>query len=405
MKRTSYIHDKYKIRVEKAAPENVFSSIRTEWQQLDASSRLSPFLSWEWQSTWNNSFGSDGEPFILKTYRANQLIGIFPLRLQKKRLLGLPLRKLGFIGEETGGADYLDLIARPEDRLQVLSSNLAFLQENGHLELLCLDNIASGSQTVSILRDPRATDGNLRYRESQSSVCPKIDLSIGWPLILERSRRSSNFKRRLKQIEKMPEFEFRSVTASDETGPAFERFLLLHEKRWSSDGGSELSGHPRLIAFQRDVVRAMADTGLLRFDELWIDGACRASVYGFDDTHKFYYYNAGYDPDWAKFSVGLVLIGLSIRNAVERGNRVYDFLRGEETYKFDWANQTEELVSATIAQRKFPVTAHLALDRVNESLRDISRAVLPATVAETLKKWRRRAKRNYRLSEMEAESA
>jgi len=393
------------ISVARTDAENAFDLLHDDWLDLFAVSGSAPFLSWEWQSTWNTSFGSSGEPFILKTYRGNQLIGIFPLRVQKKRLLGMRLKRLGFIGEETGGADYLDLIARPEDRLQVLSSNLAFLKKNGHLELLCLDNLASGSQTVSILRDSSVTDGHLRYSESQSSVCPKIDLSQGWPSVLKQGRRSSNFKRRLKQIEKMPEFEIRSVTASDEAGAAFERFLLLHEKRWSADGGSELSGHPRLIAFQRDVVRAMADTGLLRFDELWVEGECRASVYGFDDGRTFYYYNAGYDPEWAKFSVGLVLIGLSIRNAVERGNRVYDFLRGEETYKFDWANQTEELVSATLAQKTLPVTAHLALDRLNESLRNISVSVLPASVAETLKKWRRRAKRNYRLSDMEAESA
>ncbi len=393
------------ISVARTDSENAFDLLHDDWLDLFAVSGSAPFLSWEWQSTWNTSFGSSGEPFILKTYRGNQLIGIFPLRVQKKRLLGIRLRRLGFIGEETGGADYLDLISRPEDRLQVLSSNLSFLQKNGHLDLLCLENMPAVSQTVSVLRDSSLTGGRLRYSESRSSVCPKIDLSLGWPSVLIHSRRSSNFKRRLKQIEKMPEFEFRSVSASAEVGAAFERFLLLHEKRWSADGGSELSGHPRLIAFQRDVVRAMADTGLLRFDELWIEGECRASVYGFDDGRTFYYYNAGYDPEWAKFSVGLVLIGLSIRNAVERGNRVYDFLRGEETYKFDWANQTEELVSATLAQKTLPVTAHVALGRLNTSLLDISRSVLPASVAERLKKWRRQAKRNYRLLDMEAESA
>lgn len=401
--RTTNHQDMDKISVQKAVAENAFRSIRDEWRQLAAASGVSPFLSWEWQSTWNNSFGSDGEPFILKTYRGNELIGIFPLRQQKKRLLGMRLKRLGFIGEETGGADYLDLIAKPEDRLQVLSSNLAFLKENGHIDLLCLDNMASVSQTAQFLRALSKTDEALRYRESQSSVCPKIDLSLGWPSILKQGKRSSNFKRRLKQIEKMPNFQFRSVTAPDEMGPAFERFLVLHEKRWLSDGGSELSGHPKLIAFQRDVVREMVDTGLLRFDELWIEGECRASVYGFDDGQTFYYYNAGYDPEWARFSVGLVLIGLSIRHAVERGNKVYDFLRGEETYKFDWANQTEELVSATLARKTLPVIAHVALEQLNESVRAISRSVLPPSIAETLKRWRRQSKRNFRLSDMEAE--
>jgi CelD/BcsL family acetyltransferase involved in cellulose biosynthesis len=180
----------------------------------------------------------------------------------------------------------------------------------------------------------------------------------------------------------------------------------LHEKRWSKDGGSELSGHPRLVSFQRDLVGALAaaeGTGLLRFDELWVEGECRASVYGLERRGTFYYYNSGYDLEWSSFSVGLVLIGLSVEKAIERGNTRYDFLRGDETYKFDWANEKTELVTASLRAGTLPAVAHEAGSRAWIRLRDISKSALPADLIGKLKSRRREWNRAYRLSDLKIE--
>jgi len=391
------------LSVARCDPENAFDLIRADWRQLFATADCAPFLSWEWQSTWNMSFGANSEPFILKTYRGDRLIGILPLRLQEKKLLGALVKRLSFIGEDVGGAGYLDLIAKPSDRTQVLIANLEFLKGNKCFDILSLDSIAPGSKTAECLRNHLSGLGRerLRYDESTASVCPIVDLCEGWPSVLKRSKRERNFKRRLKQLERMPGFEFRSISDQEGLGPAFERFLRLHELRWSTNGGSELSGHPRLVSFQRDLIKALAATGLLRFDELWVDGGCRSSVYGLDDGQTFYSYNTGYDPEWASFSVGLVLAGLSIRDAVERGNRVYDFLCGEQTYKFDWANRTEQMISATLVRKNIPALAFIGAGRIIAKTRRLSKRILPTSIIESLKSWRRRLKRNYQFSEIE----
>ncbi len=149
-----------------------------------------------------------------------------------------------------------------------------------------------------------------------------------------------------------------------------------------------MSGSPELIAFHRDVVTGMSATGLLRFDELWADGECRASIYGFDDGRIFYYYNTGFDPEWADRSVGLVLTGLSIRNAIERGIDVYDFLRGAETYKFDWANKTEQLVNMTLSSDTVAARLALGLSGTTIRLREVAKEVLPSGLAEGARKLR-----------------
>jgi len=392
------------ILIEKFDDENAFDSLREEWRQLFTRTESAPFLSWEWLSTWYKWFGAGRTPFVLKATRENKLIGLLPLCLEEKKVLGMRLKRLAFTGEQDGGADYLDLIARPEDRREVLAAIFDFLQNEDCFDVICLENLASDSTTAGFLQnfDERETKQPMRYASLKTAICPQIDLSAGWETVLRQSKRAANFKRRLKQLEKMPDFEFRSVTSPDETGEAFERFYQLHEKRWAKSGGSELSGHPRLVSFQRDLIRTLAAANLLRFDELWAEGECRAAVYGLDDGRAFYYYNSGYDLEWAKRSVGLVLIGLSVKNAVERGNSVYDFLRGDEGYKFDWANDKSELVTARLSRNSISALAYDGLNHAWLNLRNFSKSALPSGFAETLKSRKRAWRRKNQLTGMEA---
>ncbi len=381
--------------------DTVFADVRSEWQELYSAVDCSPFLSWEWMSVWFENFGDGTRPFILKVFRDNRLVGILPMLQEKKNFLGLRYDQIAFVGNGPGGADYLDLIVRPENRKDSLTAIVDFLSAERRCDRISFENLDATYGTAGSIKGLALADGNRfrRYTESPSAICPQIELSGGWVRVLSESKRSANFKRRLKKIEKMPGFEFRSITSSDETDAAFERFLTLHESRWKESGGSALSGHPRLISFQRRLVPELSKAGLLRFDELWIEGECRSSIYGLDDGKTFYYYNSGFDLSSAHLSVGLVLLGLSIKNAVERGNRLYDFLRGDEAYKFDWANRQTHLVNLTLSGSSLPAVVSGELDRASSKVSKILKSAMPTRLGETLGSWRQAWKRNYHLSE------
>jgi CelD/BcsL family acetyltransferase involved in cellulose biosynthesis len=51
---------------------------------------------------------------------------------------------------------------------------------------------------------------------------------------------------------------------------------------------------------------------------------------------KYLYYQAGLDPKWARFSPGTVLFSYCIRRAIEEGMEEFDFLQGDESYKYSW---------------------------------------------------------------------
>lgn len=379
---------------------DVFAAIRSEWKTLFSEVGGSPFVSWEWMSVWFENFGEKKSPYILKAFVDDKLVGILPMFVSNGKIFGMTYNKLSMMGSGIGGADHLDVIAGPAEKPVIARSIIEFLQNAGNRHQLSLENIPADSETLQILRAHNREKNTSFPRLTETTVanCPQIGLADGWEAVLDRSRRKSNFKRKLKQLEKVPGFEYRTISTPSETDSAFERFLALHDKRWEKAGGSELSGHPRLADFQRRVVNELSLAGLIRFDELWAEGNCLASIYGLDDGRAFYYYNSGYDLDRSNLSAGLVLIGLSIKNAIERGNTVYDFLRGDEAYKFDWADRSQDLITIKLSGNAFPVVAHDRIEQCFGQMRKISKAVLPSGTMEIIANWRRAWKRNYVLS-------
>ncbi|MBC7797126.1 MAG: GNAT family N-acetyltransferase [Pyrinomonadaceae bacterium] len=385
------------IVVTKEVGLNVFDSSAQEWRELFAKSDATPFSSHEWISTWHKFFGANKTPYILKAHRDGELIALMPLYQQVKSFCGIGFTKFGFLGDEIGGADYLDVIAENGDKATVLKSFFDYLERDKTFDLLNLENLSADS--LIIIKASENQSKSLNINISKGEICPQVNLSEKWNGVLSQSRRKDNFKRRLKQLEKMPDFEFRSVTAPEEIEAAFERFYFLHEKRWKGEGGSEATGHPKLKQFHREAVAKLAHAKLIRFDEVWAANDCRSSVYGLNRKNVFYYYNAGYDLEWARYSVGLVLVGLSIKSAIERGDGLYDFLRGDESYKFDWSNQQNSLANFTLKRQTFSLFLHDNLKQTKANARDLSKKVLPSKIIKKLQNWKRQRSRKQKLDD------
>ena len=59
-----------------------------------------------------------------------------------------------------------------------------------------------------------------------------------------------------------------------------------------------------------------------------------AAAFGFEDEDTYYLYNSAYEPELADASPGIVLVASAIADAIDRGKTRFDFLKGDEVYKF-----------------------------------------------------------------------
>jgi CelD/BcsL family acetyltransferase involved in cellulose biosynthesis len=105
----------------------------------------------------------------------------------------------------------------------------------------------------------------------------------------------------------------------------------------------------RMEAFFREVSAALAARDVLR---LWfLEGATGpvASFITLEWNGTVGLYNSGFEPDQAVLSPGLVLLTHLIRDAIARGKTRFDFLRGEERYKYEFGPIPEDVCRVRIA--------------------------------------------------------
>jgi CelD/BcsL family acetyltransferase involved in cellulose biosynthesis len=63
-------------------------------------------------------------------------------------------------------------------------------------------------------------------------------------------------------------------------------------------------------------------------------------------------YNSGLNPlDYSGVSPGIVLLTFSIEDATRRGYRLFDFLRGEEEYKYRMGAAPKPIYRLTIGRQ------------------------------------------------------
>ena len=111
---------------------------------------------------------------------------------------------------------------------------------------------------------------------------------------------------------------------------------------------------------------------MTRFEEIWLEGECRASLFGFE-SGDLLLFSFRLRPGLVEIQLGFTLLWLSIREASRRGLKMYDFLRGDENYKFDWADNPRMTVTAQVASDSRAARWHVA----QEYTRDVARAILP----------------------------
>ncbi len=321
-----------------------FEKLRDEWDTLlETSASNCFFLTWEWLYPWWKHLSGDRTLRIVTLRSGGELVAIAPLASRPRRLARLvPFRSLEFIGADRVCSDYLDLIIKRGREPEALDALAEYLS---HEKLMIeMANVRRKSLATQLTAELER-HGWSRSEET-IAVCPFTSLAgHSWHSYLASlgSEHRYNFRRRLKNVTKMAHMRFEEARAPAQTQHMLEELVALHNMRWRDRGGSDAFDAPDLIAFHEEVTQLALDRGWLRLYLLTLDGRAAAGLYGFQYNATFSFMQAGFDPAYRKQSVGLLAMGLAIKNAIEEGMDECDMLRGDEAYKFHWARERREL--------------------------------------------------------------
>ncbi len=127
-----------------------------------------------------------------------------------------------------------------------------------------------------------------------------------------------------------------------------EDFIELHQK---SGGHKKVFMDQRMQGFFQAMARTILEQGWLRLSFLLIDDVKAAAMLCFDYGDSISVYNSGYDPQlYPSLSPGIVLIGYCIQDAIDRRRTTFDFLRGDEEYKYRLGAQDTKVYNLRLSR-------------------------------------------------------
>ena len=128
----------------------------------------------------------------------------------------------------------------------------------------------------------------------------------------------------------------------DGVGWALDEFFKMH--RLSSGDKGDFLTPARRHFFET----LMALPGW-RVDVLRVPDTDRAAaaLVSYADEDGIYLYNSSYDPEFSEASPGVAIVGTLIERAIEEGIPRFDFLKGDEIYKFRLGAEARQLYRIT----------------------------------------------------------
>lgn len=318
--------------------DNLFQDLQSEWNELlERSSANRIFSTWEWQSIWWQSYHPGKLWVIACRDDAERLIGIAPWFVEQHPQYGRVVRSIGCV-EVT---DYLDLIVDREHTAPVFEALATFAaQHYSEFDVIDLCNLPQESLGYQQFPDALRQQG-FTVSIKEQEVCPIIQLPADWETYLEMldKKQRHEVRRKLRRAEGAEEqVDWYIVGAEHNLPSEVDRFLDLMAA--SQIDKATFLQDPQNMDFFRKVVPVVFERNWLQLSFLTINGEPAATYMNFIYQNTVLVYNSGLRVDaHSNLSPGIVLLAHNIRYAIENNFRAFDFLRGNEIYKYRMGGQ------------------------------------------------------------------
>ena len=314
-----------------------FDELEIKWDKLLDESTATVFQSFEWLRTWWKYYGNPSYRLnILLFIYNNQIVAIAPLFKQEVSVLGMRfISRLQFIGRTL--SDYLDIIIRPGYEQFVLNSLALHLRATAkEWDVFDIEDVNESSVIMKYL--PGIMDNHgLKLYHYQGNVCPQILLPDSTSLA---PTNSYNFKRKFKRLQQGFKTDVQLIQReSDDIEGGIEAFAYVHGQRWKSLGYPSAFDDEKLRAFHTEFSSKFARRGWLKLYIVRVNDEPIAVTYHFNYNKHIYMYhsNACGPDDVMRCSPGYLIRSISMADGIKEEMKVFDFLRGDESYKYtEW---------------------------------------------------------------------
>ncbi len=295
-----------------------------------------PFVTPPWLKSWWRVFGEDHELLLLLICSDGKPIGI------------APLMAAGDTARLIGSADLCDtgdVIVAAHEENRFFSGVFDFL-ESRHISRLVLEPVRPDSVAFKFGGAPEQLR-TWRCAATSTSCSLEMALPDNWRNYLAglNAKQRHEVRRKLRRLDEAGELSLRDSGTKGQTEAAMHRFIELFRRSRKDKAAFMNDARER---FFRELAGELVAAGMLRLQEVSVNGVTAAMVFCIQHENRLYLYNNAYSPEYRAVSIGLMSKVLSIRKAIEEDLGSYDFLGGTERYKYQLGGREVALHSLVL---------------------------------------------------------
>ncbi|MFC1653242.1 GNAT family N-acetyltransferase [Patescibacteria group bacterium] len=266
-----------------------------------------PFFQYDWHRIWFETLGTDYAPLTLVFEDGV----VLPLA-QKEDVV------IFSGGDET--TDYNDAVGDENLKGRAWEDAVKFLKNNG-IKKIQLRNLPEGSSKKYF----DSIDAKVEKEDST----PLFSLPDSWDVYLMSLKRKwrKELKRKVNNFHRDNE-----IVVYEEKG-SIDCLIGLMKK---NPDKVEFFERPGMEEYFRSIYEAFKSQA--RLECVSVSGELAATIYYFVTEDSYLLYNSGFDK--SKYdSAGFYLKAMNVKRAIEEGMKEYNFLQGEERYKYELGGQ------------------------------------------------------------------
>jgi CelD/BcsL family acetyltransferase involved in cellulose biosynthesis len=308
--------------------------LKASWEELYFRNNYCFQNSYTWCSLWWKNFHkSNWKPLIVIAEDSGQVIGLGPFMIEKKQLF----TELKFIG--SGLTDFHEILTLPTRREESLKAVLNWALSKHYYDLINLEQISDGSTLYEVIREVQA------FKAREMVKCPVVNLkSLSWEEYLRMlpSRLRWEWSKKHRDLNRKGRLQFIRLESAKDKSEFIDKIFKLHVKRWEHEQGISKFIQDKIRAFISELVMVAPEMILYA---LLLDDRFIAYQLGFSQKDVFYDWNKSYDPEFSRYSVGNVLMGLILKDLIEKKFQKYNQMRGDYQWKRRWMTDEETVTN------------------------------------------------------------
>lgn len=315
---------------------NELLELEKDWEYIfEKSGTNNIFTSWEWCSLWWKHYGKNQKLLVLVIKDGAEIIGIAPLMVSKGNYSTLWRPVVSFWGGEL--ADYMDfLILR--DNKEVISVIINFFMKHDDWGMIDFKRIPESSPNLIPIREC-AAGLKYPYNFRVSCVSPIVKIKKDWDDYYKSISKGlrQDIRTGYNKFKLTGDIEFETYNIPSPKA-LLDDLFELHRKRQDYKLGQSLFELQDNLGFFYDLAFAFSRIGWADISVLKTTNRIVSAVFALKYKGIFYYWIPVFAPEFIKYSPGKIHIHALLKNCFEQNYEIFDFMRGDEEYKFKWAN-------------------------------------------------------------------